>query len=171
MIKPRVFIIISMIALAAISRLIPHPPNFTPITAMALFAGAHFTDKRLAFVVPLVAMFLSDLIIGLHSLIPVTYGTFALITGIGFWLRSHRSVTAVFGATFISSLLFFLLTNLGVWALGSLYPRTLEGLVTCYIAAIPFFKNTLLGDGVYVTVMFGSFALAEKRFPLLQVSR
>ncbi len=166
-----------LILLAAFSRLIPHPPNFAPIAAIALFGGACFADRRLGFVVPLAAMFLSDLAIGLlsgdlslglHRLIPVIYGTFALIVCLGFWLRKRRTVVPIAAAALAGSVLFFVLTNFGVWAFGSWYPKTWEGLVACYVAAIPFFHNTLLGNAVYNTALFGGLALAEYRFPVLR---
>lgn len=167
MFKPRFLVLLGMILLAAASRLIPHPPNFAPITAMALFGGAYFSDKRLAFVVPLTAMFLSDVVIGLHTLMPVIYGSFTLIVCVGLWLRKRRQWLPIAGAALASSFLFFILTNFGVWAIGSFYPKTIAGLMACYTAAIPFFQNTLLGATVYTTILFGSFALAEKRFPIL----
>jgi hypothetical protein len=104
----------------------------------------------------------------LHGLIPVVYGSFVLIVCLGFLLRGRRKVVQIAGATLAGSLLFFVLTNLGVWAMGSLYPKTWEGLVACYVAAIPFFQNTLLGDAVYATLLFGGLALAEKSFPALR---
>lgn len=177
MFQTRPLVLVSMILAAAVSRLIPHPPNFAPIGAMALFGGACFADRRVAFFVPLAAMFLSDLAIGLlsgdlslglHRLIPVVYGSFALIVCLGFWLRKRRSVLPITGAALAGSVLFFVMTNFGVWALGSWYPKTWEGLVACYVAAIPFFHNTLLGDAVYSTALFGGLALAEYRFPLLR---
>lgn len=173
----RFIVLAGIILAAAASRLIPHPPNFAPIGAMALFGGACFVSQRMAFLVPLAAMLLSDLAIGLlsgdlslgfHRLIPVVYGSFALIVCLGFWLRRHRNATQITGAALAGSVLFFVLTNLGVWALGSRYPKSWEGLVACYVAAIPFFHNTLLGDAVYSTVLFGGLALAEKGFPALR---
>jgi len=86
----------------------------------------------------------------------------------GFLLQKNRSALRVAGAAFISSILFFVFTNFGVWAFGSLYPKTVEGLIACYVAAIPFFQNTLLGDALYTAVLFGGFALAETRFPALR---
>jgi len=106
--------------------------------------------------------------LGLHRLIPVGYGSFALIVCLGFWLRGRRKVVPIAGAALAGSVLFFVLTNLGVWALGSWYPKTWEGLVACYVAAIPFFHNTLLGDAFYSTVFFGGLALAEKGLPALR---
>lgn len=161
MLSVRLIVLIGVILAAAASRVIPHPPNFTPIAAMALFGGAQFADRRLAFLVPLSAMFASDLVIGLHALLPVIYACFALIVCLGFWVRSRKSVFRIAGATLAGSVLFFVVTNFAVWAAGSLYPKTLDGLVTAYVAAIPFFRNTVLGDAVYVVALFGGFALIE----------
>jgi hypothetical protein len=166
--KPRSSVLVGMILAAAAARLAPHAPNFTPIAAIALFGGAHFADKRLAFGVPLAALLLSDLVLGFYGGMAVVYGSFALIVGLGFWLRSRRTIWPIAGAALASSLLFFLVTNFGMWAAGSLYPRTLSGLGVCYAAAIPFFRNTLAGDLFFSAVMFGGFALAEKRFPSLR---
>lgn len=165
---PRFLVLISLILLSAATRLIPHPPNFSPIGAMALFGGASFAQKRWAFVVPLMALFVSDWVLGFHQLMPVVYGSFALIVCIGFWLRRRRTVVPIAGAALASSVLFFLLTNFGVWALGFRYPKTWDGFVACYVAAIPFFQNTLLGDAVYATVLFGGLGFAEKSFPVLR---
>jgi hypothetical protein len=155
-----------MIAFAALARLVPHPPNFTPIGAMALFGGACLADRRLALAVPLAAMFLSDLFIGLHVLIPVVYGSFALNVLLGRWLRSRRTLVTTAAVTLIGSVQFFVVTNFACWLLW--YPHTVEGLVTCYVAAIPFFQNTLLGDAVFVTTLFGGLAVAERGFPVLR---
>jgi len=168
MFKTRFAVLLGMVLAAAASRLLPHPPNLTPIAAMALFGGAYFSDKRAAFLVTLAAMFLSDLVIGLHRGLPVVYGTFALIVCIGLWLRTRRTLLPVAGAALASSLLFFIVTNFAVWALGSLYPKTTQGLITCYLAAVPFFRNTLIGDAFYTAVLFGGFTLAERRFPVLR---
>ena len=177
MYRLRFLVLAGMILAAAAFRLMPHPPNFAPIGAMAIFGGACFASRRAAFVVPLAAMFLSDLAIGLlsgnlslglHRLLPVVYGSFALMVCLGFWLRTRRTVAPIAGATLAGSVLFFVLTNLGVWAFGALYPKTWDGLVACYVAAIPFFRNTLLGDAVYATVLFGGLTLAEKGWPILR---
>jgi hypothetical protein len=118
MYRPRFLVLVALTLAAAASRLIPHPPNFAPIGALALFGGACFVDRRSAFLVPLAAMFLSDLAIGgLHPLIPVVYGAFALIVCLGFSLRRRRRVVPIAAATLASSLLFFVVTNFGVWAL------------------------------------------------------
>jgi hypothetical protein len=168
MLRPRTAALITMILGAALSRLIPHPPNLTSVTAVALFGGAYFSDRRLAFLVPLAALFLSDLVLGFYHHMEIVYASFALIVCIGLWLQKNRSPLHIAGAALASSLLFFLLTNFGIWAFGSFYPMTLNGLIACYVAAIPFFRNTLLGDVLYTIVLFGGFALLERRFAMLR---
>jgi hypothetical protein len=171
MLKPRLIVLITIVLIAAASRLIPHPPNLTSITAVALFGGAYFSDRRLAFLVPLAALFLSDLILGFYSHMEVVYLSFALIVCVGLWLQKRRSVFYITGAAVVSSVLFFLLTNFGVWAFESLYPKTFEGLLACYVAAIPFFQNTLQGDLFFTAVLFGGFTLLERSFPKLREPR
>jgi len=161
--KSRLGLLIGMIFAAAGMRFLPHPPNFESIGAIALFAGAHFDDKRWAFVLPLGALLLSDTVIGFHTQMPVVYGTFALVVCMGFFLRERRTALNIAGAAVAASTLFFVITNFGVWAFDGLYPRTLEGLVVCYVAAIPFFGNTLAGTVFYTAVLFGGFALVEKK--------
>ncbi|MDR7483370.1 MAG: DUF6580 family putative transport protein [Armatimonadota bacterium] len=158
----RWIVIAGLIAAAAASRLLPHPPNATPIAAMALFGGAHLADRRLALLLPLAAMLASDLVLGLHALLPVVYGAFALIVWIGTRLAGRITPVRVAGATLAGSVLFFVVTNVGVWALGGLYPRTAAGLVAAYVAAVPFFRNMLLGDAAYALLLFGGYALLER---------
>jgi hypothetical protein len=166
--KSRLSVLTGMILAAAVSRLIPHPPNFSPIAAMALFGGAAFADKRAAFLMPLAGLFLSDLVLGFYAITPVVYGSFALIVCLGFWVRRRRSVGRIAGAAMMSALLFFVVTNFGVWAMGRLYPPTPAGLVACYVAAIPFFQNTLLSNLSYSALLFGGLAIAENRFATLR---
>ena len=168
MLRPRLAVLIVMILAAAFSRLIPHPPNMASVTAVALFGGAYFSDRRLAFLVPLAALFLSDLVLGFYHHMEVVYSSFALIVFIGLWLQKKRSALHIAGAAMVSSILFFLLTNFGVWAFDSLYPMTLNGLIACYVAAIPFFRNTLQGDLLYTAILFSGFALLEYRFTALR---
>ncbi len=162
----RLLVLVAMIAFAALARLIPHPPNFTPVGAMALFGGACLADRRLALLVPFTAMFLSDLFLGLHVLIPVVYGSFAVNVLLGRWLRSRRTVATTAAVTLAGSIQFFVVTNFACWLL--YYPHTVEGLAACYVAAIPFFQNTLLGDAVFATALFGGLAIAERGFPVLR---
>ncbi len=158
----RPFVVMALIAITAVSRLLPHPPNATPIAAMALFGGAYLTDRRLAVLVPLAAMLLSDLVLGLHPLLPVVYGAFALTVLLGRWLRGRITPPRVAAATLASAVLFFVVTNAAVWAWGGLYPKSPAGLAAAYVAAIPFFRNTLVGDTVYTVVLFGGYALLER---------
>lgn len=166
--KPRLVVLACMILAAAASRLIPHPPNVASITAVALFGGAYLSDRRLACFIPLTALFLSDLILGFYSHMWVVYGSFALVVCVGFLLRMRRTPLAIAGAALASSILFFVITNFAVWVFGSLYPKTIEGFLACYVAAIPFFQNTLLGDALYSIVLFGGFALFERWWPALR---
>jgi uncharacterized protein DUF6580 len=171
MLKPRLLVLIAMVLAAAGSRLIPHPPNLASISAIALFGGAYFSDRRLAFLIPLTALLLSDLILGFYSHMEVVYLSFVLIVCIGLWLQKKRSIFQIAGAALASSVLFFLLTNFGVWAFESLYPKTLEGLIACYVAAIPFFQTTLQGDLFFTAVLFGGFTLLERSFPKIRDPR
>lgn len=164
MIKPRLVALISIVLAAAATRLIPHPPNMTSIAAVALFGGAYFQDRRLAFAVPLAALFLSDLVLGLYDGMLIVYVSFALIVGAGLWLRPRRQPALIAGAALFSAVLFFVLTNFGVWAFGHLYPKTSTGLVACYVAALPFFRNSIEGDLIYTLLLFGGFAALERRF-------
>ena len=165
--KTRFTVLAGMILAAAASRLLPHPPNFTPIAALAMFGGASFAEKRAAFLVPLAGLLLSDLVLGFYAITPVVYGSFALIVCLGFRLRQRQSVWRIAGGAVAGAVVFFVLTNFGVWAFETLYPKTMIGLLDCYVAAIPFFRNTLLSDLLYSTLLFGGLALAEKRWPML----
>lgn len=174
-VKPRFWLMAGLVFGAAALRLLPHPPNFTPIAAIALFGGAHFERKRWAFAVPLAAMLLSDSVLavlegwGFHPTLPVVYGTFALIVCLGFLLRKRRTATlAVGGAALASATIFYLTTNFAHWAMTGMYSKTLTGLATCYIAAIPFFGPTLAGDLFYSALLFSGFAWAERRFVRLR---
>src|SRR6266851_207045 len=164
----RTILALAMILLAAALRIAPHPWNFTPVAAMALFSGALVRDRRLAFVFPLLALFAGDVFIGFHRLMPIVYSSFLLSVLIGRWLQNRRTLIRVAGATLLGAIQFFTVTNFGVWALGSFYPRTLGGLAACYAAGIPFFWNTVAGDALYVTLLFGGYALAERFIPALR---
>jgi len=155
-----------LILLAIIARFLPHPPNFAPITAVALFGGVYFSDKRIGLLLPLIIMFLSDLVLGLHNTLFFVYGSFMIMSGIGYWLKNHYSARNVIFSALTGSILFFLITNFGVWLTSAgFYPMTLEGLTTCYVAAIPFFQNSLLGDLVFTGVLFGSYEFAKRQLP------
>jgi hypothetical protein len=166
----RLLAILSAILVAAALRIVPHPPNFTPIGAMALFGGAYFGRRALAFAAPLGALLFSDAIIGFHSGMPFVYASLALIVLIGWAVRVRMTPIRIATAAVLSSVLFFTITNFGVWLSSGMYPRTLSGLAACYVAAIPFFQNTLAGDLFFTALLFGGFALIVRRVPLLRAA-
>jgi Family of unknown function (DUF6580) len=170
MMSSRVMLVVSIIISAALSRLLPHVPNVTPITAVALFSGAYLADRRLAFLVPLAAMFVSDLILGFYGPgeMASVYLSFALVVALGLWVGQKRSALRIGSAAITASLLFFAITNFAVWAFGTLYPKSGAGLMECYIAALPFFRHTLAGDLSYTLLVFGGFALLERNVPVLR---
>jgi hypothetical protein len=181
MLSPRFLTLAGMIVLVALSRMIPHPWNFTPVEAMALFAGAQFLDRRFAFAVPLVAMLLSDLALALvngglylEHLASVSslavYACIALGTVFGFALRGRVTSTRVLGGSIVAAVMFFLVTNFAVWLTAtplSGHTACATGLVPCYVAAIPFLQWTLLGTLFYSAVLFGGYALMRRRWPVL----
>ena len=171
----RLLVLSAIVLSATMARMLPHPPNVTPIAAIALFGGAYLCNRKLAFLLPPSAMVLSDLGLWALGQVPLlgqqslwVYGSFSVTVCLGLWLRQHRRVLPIAGATLAGAVLFYLMTNFGVWVTGALYPRTTAGLLQCYTAAIPFFRNMLLGDAGYVALLFGGFALAEKQFVALR---
>ncbi len=179
---------LSLIVLAAaMSRLLPHPYNFTPIGAMGLFGAAYFSKKYLSFLVPFAAMWVSDLF--LNNLVYArmypefygegfvwygnlwVYGSFALIVGLGFLLLRRVKLSSLLAASLAASVLFFVVTNFGAWMASPQYPKTVAGLMTAYGAGIPFFWNTLLGDLFFTGVLFGPYELAQRRFPALRLQK
>jgi hypothetical protein len=166
--KERALTLSLIIFAAAASRLLPHPANVAPIAAIALFSGAQFERKWLAFIVPLAALLISDAIIGFYPQMYVTYAAFALVTCIGFALQGRQRPLPIAVATLSGSLLFFLVTNFALWSGYDLYPHTLAGVTEGYFAALPFFQHTLLGDAFYAVLLFGGFALAERKYPRLR---
>ena len=167
-----------MIALAALSRLLPHPPNFSPVEAIALFGGAYFANRAAAIWVPLAAMFLSDLALGvvnggiywsyfLSAGYLLVYLCIALSSVLGFGLRGKVSVARVGAYSLLGSVLFFVVTNFGAWLGSPAYPQTAAGLGAAYVAGIPFFQWTVLGTLFYSALLFGSFAWMRSRTPAL----
>ncbi len=163
----RFWLLTIMILAAAFTRLIPHPPNFTAVGAIALFGGAYFNEKKFAFIVPMAAMLLSDLIIGFHNGMLSVYLSFIMIVGIGVFLSRNINFKNVVGASLLSSILFFVITNFQMWIQSPLYTKNISGLIACYVAAIPFFHHTVLGDLFFVGTLFGLFAILHAKFPQL----
>ena len=168
-IHPRAALITGIVLAAAALRIVPHPMNFAPIGAVALFGGAYFSTKRAAVAVPLLSLFAGDVFTGFHRLIPYVYASFLISVAIGFWLRGKKSAARIGAAMVAGAIQFFLITNFAVWvsSIGN-YPRNLGGLAECYFAGLPLLWNTLAGDAFYVALLFGVMALAEKRFPSLR---
>jgi len=164
----RLLVLLSAILAAAALRLVPHPPNFTPIGAMALFSGAYLPRRGLAFAAPLAALLLSDLVLGFYHGMAFVYATTALAVMIGWWLSSRRTPLRIAAAAIASSIVFFVLSNFGMWLFSGYYPLTAAGFAACYAAAIPFFQNSLAGDLFYSALLFGGFALLERAVPALR---
>lgn len=176
---PGPWVLAAMIVAAALTRLLPHPPNFSPVEAMALFGGAYFASRAWSLVVPLAAMLVSDLVLAaIHggeyleymatAGFWLVYACIALSAVLGFGLRGKVSGARVLGYSLVGSVLFFLVTNFGVWAGGTMYPKTGAGLAAAYTAGIPFFQWTVLGTLFYSALLFGGFALLRRRVPALR---
>ena len=154
-------LVIGLILMGIVARLVPHPPNVTPVMAIALFGGAYLA-RRWAILLPLAILIVTDAILGWHATIAFTWGAFLLTGALGWWIRRRPNVARTLCGALGGSVLFFIITNFGVWAAGTLYPPTMSGLWQCYVAAIPFFRNTRLGDLSYTTAIFGMFALVTR---------
>jgi hypothetical protein len=161
-------VIAIMIVLAAVLRIVPHPWNLAPIGAIALFSGSMLQRPWIAFLLPLASLFAGDLFVGFHKLMFIVYASFAISVAIGRWLGENRTVARIGGAVFLSALQFFAVTNFAMWALSGFYPKTVQGLATCFAAGVPFFWNTLAGDALYSGILFGGLALAERLIPALR---
>ncbi|MFW6110042.1 MAG: DUF6580 family putative transport protein [Patescibacteria group bacterium] len=151
-----------LVLIGVVFRLLPHPPNFTPVGAIALFAGVYLS-LGISFVLPVVAMFISDIFLGGYRL-PVmgaVYGSFLLTAVLGIWLRQDVKWYKVATGAVLSAVFFFLFTNFAVWAFTPWYSRDFVGLVSCYLAAIPFFKNTLAGNLFFTALFFGTYLLVN----------
>ncbi len=159
---------LALVVLGVAARLLPHAQNFTPVAALALFSGVTM-PRRLAFTVPLLIMMASDIVIGPHDLVVFTWGSFLIIGVLGSLLRAQASPLTILAGTLAGSVLFFLVTNFGVFLYGGLYPHTAGGFIQCYVMALPFFRNAFLGDLFFSTALFGVFMAvkAYNRKPVL----
>jgi len=150
-----------LIVVGFLMRLIPHVPNIAPIAAIAIFAGAYLNKKIVPWV-PLAIMVASDIILGLHNVVFYTWGAFILIGYIGGGLKNRVTPGRIFGTTAVSALLFFAISNFGVWLSGGLYPHTLAGFTSCYVNALPFLRNTMISNVVFAFVFFGAYEVAKR---------
>lgn len=172
----KIVIIGSMVLVAALFRLLPHPPNVAPVVGLSLLSGATLGPSLTGLAVPVVAMLVSDAALelltgqGFHANMPVVYGTLLLVVVMGRALRSHRRLLPVATLSLAGSTVFYLTTNLAVWAFGTMYPHTLPGLLACYAAALPFFGLSILGDLAFSLLLFGSYAFLERRYAALAAS-
>ncbi|MGF1669788.1 MAG: DUF6580 family putative transport protein [Balneolaceae bacterium] len=181
--KKHFALVTGFIGLAVLSRILPHPYNFTPLGAIALFGAAYFTDKKWAIIIPLVAMWISDLF--LNNLVYTSiyggftlfnwgmlwiYGSLILIALLGMKVLKKVTVPRIIGGALSASVIFFIVSNFGVWLTSPMYPLNFGGLIASYTAAIPFFHNTLAGDLVYCSVLFGAYEYAKFKYPSLAVA-
>jgi hypothetical protein len=148
--------VVSIILFAVLTRFLPHPPNFTPIAAIALLSSKGFNNRWIVFLIPISSLLLSDLFLGLHATIPFVYASFVLIALLGLSVKKIG-----LGIVLLSSTIFFLVSNFGVWFLH--YPLSIEGFIQCYTLALPFFLNTILGDLVYCALLIYPFYALQKR--------
>ena len=166
--KVRVIVLTAIVfCLAFLNIYFTEIPNFSPIAATALFAGAFMKNRKLAFIIPISAIIISDIFIGFHSMIWAVYLSFFLVVILGISMKK-LNVGNVLGLSILGSILFFLITNFAVWAQGSFYSPSFSGLIECYYMGIPFFKNTLIGDICFIAVLFFSFSFAESKIPSLK---
>ena len=174
--KNNFYFVLGLILIAAFARIIPHYPNFTPLCAIALFGAKYFNNRYLAFIVPIIALWFSDIIINnfilsqyfdgftlFYSGFYWQYGSFILIALLGRKTLKNLSFLKLIGVSISSSLLFFIISNFGVWVSGSFYSKDIMGLIACYIAAIPFYFGTLSGSIFYSFFLFGSYEILSKK--------
>jgi len=167
----------ALVLVCMLSRILPHPSNFSPLAAIALFSAAYFKRNYWSYIIPFVALWLSDLFLNnvvYKQMYPDLYTSFVWFSGagnylgfffialMGMWSLNKINVPRIAGSSIAASVIFFIVSNLSVWAEGMMYPKTVDGLATCYTMAIPFFWNTLLGDLFYCTVIFGLYFLYER---------
>lgn len=176
--NPGVYAVVLLILAAAFSRLIPHWPNFTAVAAIALFGGAKFSNRIIAFAIPLAALFMTDLLIGFHNTMIPVYIAFSMTVLLGMAIRKKQSFGNVAAMAVTASIMFFLITNFGAWMAMPFYSKDVTGLIQAYTAGLAFFHdgsmgvspfiNTLIGNLFYTSILFGVFALAKQKFPALQ---
>jgi len=152
---------ISLIIMGILLRFIPHTANFTPVAAIAIFAGVYLNKKQ-ALIVPLLLMVLSDLFLGMHNVVLFTWGSFVLVALLGIWAKNHKTFKVIVSTAIVSSVLFYLITNFGVWAMGW-YPRTAKGLLDCYILGLPFLRAFTAATLVYTVVFFGAYEFIARK--------
>ena len=152
---------ISLIIIGILLRFIPHTANFTPVAAIAIFAGVYLNKKQ-AFIVPFLLMVLSDIFLGMHNVVLFTWGSFILVTCLGILAKNHKTFKVIASTSVVSSVLFYLITNFGVWVMGW-YPQTAKGLLDCYILGLPFLRTFTVATLVYTVVFFGAYEIIARK--------
>ena len=165
MIHKQNLLIILFIMVGVFTRIVPHPPNFTAIGAIALFGGAFIKDKRLALLIPTIIMLISDLILG-YELILSVYVSFIIMVGLGWSLKIKQTIGKIINISLLGSVLFFLITNFSVFLTSSMYQKNIIGLIECYTLGIPFFLNTFLSNIIYAIIIFYGFRMVKQRLIL-----
>ena len=181
MTRPRLLLLSAFVLVAAASRVLPHPPNFSPVAAVALFGAATFPGRWSAVLVAFGSMFLGDILLqltfaagwqpspGFYSGQWVVYACLIAAILMGLAMGPRPGLARVAAATLANAVVFYLVTNcIWLYGEGSLYPRTLAGQIQSYEMALPFFRNSLAGDSCFVAALFGGLAMAEARFPSLR---
>ncbi|MBU2595267.1 hypothetical protein KJ713_00315 [Patescibacteria group bacterium] len=171
--KKEELLAIVLIIFAVASRLLPHPANFAPIAAVGIFSAFVFKNKLLRYGVPIIAMLLSDTIIGFYAplVMLAVYLSFFIATLLGRYLKNHQNLSNGVGVSLLASLQFYLITNLAVFLFTPMYAKNLQGLINCYYLALPFFRNTILGDLVYTGAIFGLYFGLKYFLAYLQKSK
>ena len=162
-VKNNIYLALGLVVLLALSRLIPHPPNFTPILGMAVFSGAIINRRFIAYLVPLTAMLLSDLYLGFHASMPIIYFSLAVCVLIGTFIEARVSILNSFLSISLGVLVFFLITNFMVWYGSGMYESSISGLMTCYFMGLPFVQNTFISSLLYGMGAFLIFDIINKR--------
>ncbi len=166
----RFVFLIGLVVMAVLTRFLPVPPNFSPIIALALFSGVYFANKKFAFAVPMAAMLISDIFLGFHYDMFAVYASFALMVLLGTTLKK-ATVANVALSSIGGAVLFFVVTNFSVWITSGMYAHSFSGLMLCYEAAVPFFRNTVASALLYSAVMFGAYELSAKYLPALATTK
>ena len=156
-----IFVSILIITTAFSNIILADIPNFSPIASVALFSGFYFSNKKIALIIPVACMFISDYFIGFLSYMWAVYLSFVLIAILGIYMKKAQPKNIILNAL-LSSILFFLITNSAVWISGSYYTKDLPGLALCLTMGVPFFKYTLLSSAVFSTILFGGLEIVNK---------
>ena len=160
--KNNIILILIISSIILLARFIPHAPNFSPLASILLFTGAYSSNKKMI-VIPLVALFVSDIFIGFYhiGIMLSVYSSFIIIYILGIYLKNNKNISNTLLTPIYSALLFFFVTNFAVWIFSSWYTHNLSGLLLNYTLAVPFFKNTLLSNIIYSYILFASYEIIQ----------